>query len=147
MGLCVTFHDSIKNRWINNKLNGRRLEDLHAPASSSSSLTQKTSLFPAPMHYSYIFGMRVRLESGVMMGNAYGPSGITMGSGNQAYFLLGRTHLIISSQSIDFDVRCVKVHVNMEAVHMRATQIFSPVGLYYRNFLTCKWSASRLSSV
>lgn len=77
------------------------------------------------MHYSYVFGMRVRLESGVMMGNAYGPSEITMGSGNQAYFLLGRTHLIISSQPIDFDVWCMKVHLNMEAVHVRATQIFT----------------------
>lgn len=49
VGLCVTFHDSIKNRWINNKLNGRRLVDLHAPASSSSStssLTQKTLPIP-----------------------------------------------------------------------------------------------------
>lgn len=59
------------------------------------------------------------------MGNAHGPSEITVGLGNQALFLSGRTHLIISSQSIDFDVWCMKVYLNREAVRVRATQIFT----------------------
>lgn len=34
MALSVAFHDSIKNRWINNKLNWKHLVDIHALASS-----------------------------------------------------------------------------------------------------------------
>lgn len=34
VGSHVGFHDSIKNKWINNQLNWRHLVDMHSPASS-----------------------------------------------------------------------------------------------------------------
>lgn len=57
VGLCVTSHDSIKKRWINNETNGRRLVALHG--SASSPLHRKAPHSLGQMHNSCVVGMHV----------------------------------------------------------------------------------------
>lgn len=59
VGLCVTSHDSIKNRWINNETNGRWSVALHG--SASSPLHRKAPYSLGQMHNSCIVGMQVRV--------------------------------------------------------------------------------------